>query len=268
MQDLLLYYVRWFAIVCPLMFCTDATAEAVDKYWGAMQKEYFPGKVLQPSTIVHLTAPQRADSGEQVPFAFDIDYPTSADKFIKNVSIFVDANPVPLAAIFHFTANGAKAEISTRIRLESDSFVHVVAEASDGMFYMNGIPIRASGGCGGAIDGDESAARTDAGKMKLAVEKPVTMGRLNHINLLIKHPMYTGLQRDLVSQGFRPAFFINKIEAKYNGVPIMQADIFIGISENPNLRFGLVADAPGTFEVTIQDNEGKTFTKSIEVKDQ
>jgi hypothetical protein len=43
--------------------------------------------------------------------------------------------------------------------------------------------------------------------------------------------MYTGLQRDMETHGFRPALFINKIDVTYNGKPVMTADTNIGISE-------------------------------------
>lgn len=259
-------YVSWIVIAVSFIFSAGAQAEAVDEYWGNMQKEYFPGKNVEPGAFILLTAPPRAESGAQVPFAFSIDYPMTAEKYIKSVSVFVDANPVPLAAVFHFTPASGKAEIATRIRLETDSFVHVVAESNDGKLYMNAVPIRASGGCGGTIGGDEAAAKASAGKMKMAVNAPVKMGSFNHVRLLIKHPMYTGLQRDLMSQGFRPAFFIHKIVAKYNGRPVMHVDTFIGISENPSIQFGFVPDKPGTLEVTIEDNEGGKFIQSIAVK--
>ncbi|WP_201747191.1 quinoprotein dehydrogenase-associated SoxYZ-like carrier [Glaciimonas sp. PCH181] len=242
-------------------------AEVSDTYWGTLQNTYYPGKKIASGAFIQLTAPSRADSGAQVPFAFSIDYPMTAEKYIKSVSVFVDANPVPLAAIFHFNPSSGKAEISTRIRLESDSLVRVVAEANDGQLYMRTIPVRAEGGCGGAVGGDEAVAKAAAGKMKLALEKPLKIGSFSHVKLLIKHPMFTGLQRDLVTQGFRPAFFINSVEAKYNGKTVMQAATFIGISEDPNIQFGFIPDKPGTLELIIKDNEGGTFNTSIPVKE-
>jgi sulfur-oxidizing protein SoxY len=267
MNNLVRTYASLIVIAISLALSANTSAEAVDKYWDTMQKYYFHEKTLESGSFIQLTAPLRAESGAQVPFAFSINYPMTAEKYIKTVSIFVDANPAPLTAVFHFTPRSGKAEIATRIRLESDSFVHVVAESNDGRFYMNATPIRASGGCGGMIAGDESAAMASAGKMKMAIEKPSKMGALNHVRLLIKHPMYTGLQRSQESQGFKPAFYINSIEAKYEGKQVMNAFTFIGISEDPNIKFGFIPDKPGTLEVIIKDSEGKAFTKSIAIKE-
>lgn len=241
-----------------------AHAEAVDKYWQGMQKTYFPNASLEESDAVKITAPQRAENGAQVPFAFSIDYPMTDGHYIKAVSVIADANPVPLVAVYRFSPNSVKAEVSTRIRLEMDSYVHVVAETSDGKFLMNKVPIRAAGGCGGTIGGDEALARQVAGKMKLSVKsEDATPFRKAH--LLIKHPMNTGLQRDLVSQGFRPAFFISKVVAKFNDQVVFDADTYIGVSEDPNIQFPFKADKPGTLTVLIQDNEGKEFTTVSDV---
>lgn len=239
-------------------------AEAVDKYWGTLKEAYFPNKTLEESSAIKIKAPHRAESGAQVPFEFSIEHPMTDGQYIKSVSVIADTNPVPLVAIYHFTPQSGKAAVNTRIRMESDSYVHVVAETSDGRYLMNKVPIRAAGGCGGSVGGDESLARQSAGKMKLSV-KPGSANELSTAHLLIKHPMSTGLQMDLVSQGYRPAFFINKVVAKFNGQVIFDADTFIGLSEDPNLQFPFVADKPGTLSVVISDNEGKEFSTSTEV---
>lgn len=243
----------------------QAQSQTADTSWAALQQTYFPGKQLESAPFVRLTAPVRAPSGEQVPFAFSIDHPMTEKQYIKSVTLIVDANPVPLTAVFHFTPESGKAEIATRIRFEIDSPVHVVAEASDGRFYVNSTVVRASGGCGGPATGDNAAAMAAAGKMKMALEGPFRPGSVNKARLLIKHPMYTGLQRDLATNGFRPAFFINKIEVSYNGKPVMKADTYIGISEDPSIQFGFVAREPGALQVSIRDNEGGSFRHALDV---
>jgi sulfur-oxidizing protein SoxY len=258
------------------LFCSLATvamfacpqgvlAQEAAPSWAALQKSYFPGKTLEPAPFVRLTAPSRAASGEQVPFAFSIDHPMTPQRYIKSVTVIVDANPVPLTGVFHFNPNSGKAEIATRIRFESDSPVHVVAEASDGKLYVNEVAVKASGGCGGPASGDVAAAMAAAGKMKMALDGPFRRGEVNKARLLIRHPMYTGLQRDLVTHGFRPAFFIDKIDVTYNGKPVMTADTAIGISEDPSLQFNFVADQPGALQVVIRDNAGGSFRQSLSV---
>jgi sulfur-oxidizing protein SoxY len=73
------------------------------------------------------------------------------------------------------------------------------------------------------------------------------------------------LQRDLSTNGYRPAFFINRIEVTYNGKPVMTADTSIGISEDPSIQFGFVAQQPGALQVLVRDSEGASFRHSLEV---
>lgn len=240
-------------------------AEAVDKYWGTLKQTYFPNKTLEENNSIILKAPVRAESGAQVPLEFSVQYPQNKDQYIKSVTVIADTNPVPLAAVYHFSPESGKAEVSTRIRMESDAYIHVVAETNDGSFFMNKVPIRAAGGCGGTISGDDAIALESAGKMKLSV-KADTASEIKQAHLMIKHPMYTGLQQDLVSLGYRPAFFINKVVATFNGQTVFDADTYIGISEDPSIQFPFKADKSGTLTVVIQDNEGKSFTTSTEVK--
>lgn len=249
-----------------LMVPISSFAETQDK-WEILKEAFFSGRAIESNTeFIKLAAPSRAESGAQVPFSFSIDHPMKSDNYIKSVYVLVGVNPVPLVGIFRFNPASGKAAIATRIRLETDSYVHVVAETGDGKLYMNAIPIRAAGGCGGTVEGDEKEIHASAGRMKLSADDPARMGEINQGKLLIKHPMYTGLQRDLVSQGFRPAFFANKAVIKYRGQIVLDADLAIGMSEDPNIQFNFVADGAGTLEVQIQDNEGGIFAKSLEIK--
>ena len=116
------------------------------------------------------------------------------------------------------------------------------------------------------MDGDDAAIRAAAGKIKLRVEAPVKFGEPASTIFNIKHPMRTGLQRDLVSQGYVPAFYINKASFSYNGKLIMTVDVGVGTSEDPYMKFNFIPDAPGNLEVQATDNEGKTFVQQVNVK--
>jgi sulfur-oxidizing protein SoxY len=78
--------------------------------------------------------------------------------------------------------------------------------------------------------------------------------------------MRTGLQRDLVSQGYVPAFYINHAKFTFNGKPVLTIDVGVGTSEDPYFKFNFVPDAAGTLEVNATDNEGKAFVQQVDVK--
>lgn len=243
-----------------------ALAEASDTIWPVLKESFFAGKSIEAVDFIKLEGPKRAESGAQVPVTLTIDKAPGAPDAIKKVYLFVDANPIPLAATYHFTPLSGKAQLATRIRMETDSYVRAVGETADGKLYMTALPIRAAGGCGGPVDGDESAIRAASGKIKMSVEQPVKFGEPNPATIVIKHPMFTGLQRDLVSGGYRPAFYMQKVDFSYNGKPVMHVDFGVGTAEDPYMRFFYQPDAPGTLDVKAIDNEGKEFTHQIEVK--
>ena len=241
-------------------------AEASDALWPVLKEAFFAGKSIETVDFIKLEGPpKRAESGAQVPITLTVDKPLDAIDAIKKVYLFVDANPIPLAATYYFTPLNGKAQIATRIRMETDSYVRAVGETADGKLYMTAIAIRASGGCGGPVDSDETAIRAASGKIKMNVEQPVKFGEANPATFLIKHPMFTGLQRDLVSGGYRPAFYIQKVDFSYNGKPVMHIDFGVGTAEDPYVRFFYQPDAPGILDVKAIDNEGKEFTHQVEV---
>ncbi len=250
-----------------LSFSTNVRAEASDQLWPVLKESFFKGKSIETVDFIKLEGPpKRAESGAQVPLTLTVEKPLTATDAIKKVYLFVDANPIPLAATYHFTPLSGKAQISTRIRMETDSYIHAVGETNDGKLVMSAITIRASGGCGGPVDGDEGAIRAASGKIKMNVEQPVKFGEPNAATVMVKHPMFTGLQRDLVSGGYRPAFYMQKLDVRYNGQPLMNVDFGVGTAEDPYLRFFYQPEGPGTIDVKATDNEGKEFTHHIEVK--
>lgn len=249
-----------------LILSTQAWAEPDPKLWPVVKEAFFANREITEVDFMKIDAPRRAESGAQVPVTYSIDNAAANGVVIKKLYAIVDANPIPLTATYHLTDMLGNFQLSTRIRFETDAFVHLVGETADGKLYGATRPIRAAGGCGGTVDGDDAAIRASAGKIKLRVEEPVKIGSSTSTVFNIKHPMRTGLQRDLVSQGYVPAFYINKATFTYNGKPVMTVDVGVGTSEDPYFKFNFVPDTPGKLEVVATDNEGKAFTHEVEVK--
>lgn len=249
-----------------LAMFTQANAEADPKLWPVVKEAFFAKRDIQEVDFMKIDAPRRAESGAQVPVTFILDNTAANGVVIKKIYVLVDANPIQLASTYHLTEMLGNFQLSTRVRFETDSFVRLVGESADGKLYMAKREIRAAGGCGGTVDGDDAAIRAAAGKIKLRVEEPVKLGSAASTIFNIRHPMRTGLQRDLVSQGYVPAFYINKATFTYNNKPVMSVDVGVGTSEDPYMKFNFIPDAPGVLEVQATDNEGKTFTHQVEVK--
>lgn len=249
-----------------LGFSVNASAEPDPKLWPVVKEAFFAKRDIQEVDFIKIDAPRRAESGAQVPVTYSIDNAAANGVVIKKLYAIVDANPIPLTATYHLTDMLGNFQLSTRIRFETDAFVHLVGETADGKLYGATRPIRAAGGCGGTVDGDEAEIRASAGKIKLNVQTPVKFGSETVTTFIIKHPMRTGLQRDLVSQGYVPAFYINKAAFTYNGKTVMSVDVGVGTSEDPYYKFDFVPNEPGILEVKATDNEGKEFSHHIDLK--
>ncbi len=249
-----------------LLAYSVAWAESDPSKWPIVKEAFFANRQMEDAPFIKLTAPRRAESGAQVPFEIFVDQTQADANAIKTIYVLVDSNPIPMTATYHLTELLGQFSLATRIRMEMDSFVRVVGETADGKLYMAAIEIRAAGGCGGTVDSNDAEVRTSAGKIKMNVESPVIVGAVTPATFIIKHPMRTGLQRDLVSQGYVPAFYIQKAAFAYNSKSVMNVDFGVGTSEDPYLRFNFVPNAPGTLEVNAVDNEGKAFSHQVDVK--
>lgn len=253
-------------VAMSLAFVAPASAEPDPKLWPVMKEAFFAKRDMQEVSFIKIDAPRRAESGAQVPVTYSVDNAAANGVKIVKLYAFVDANPIPLTATYHLTDALGNFQLSTRIRFETDAFVRLVGEDASGKLYLASREIRAAGGCGGTVEGDEAAIRASAGKIKFKIDEPAKIGGVTTTTFNIKHPMRTGLQRELVSQGFIPAFYINKAAFSYNGKPVLTIDVGVGTAEDPYFKFNFVPDAAGQLEVTATDNEGKAFVQQVEVK--
>jgi sulfur-oxidizing protein SoxY len=259
---------RFFFIGCLsfVAFSNVAQAESDPTKWPLVKEAFFAQRPMADAPFISFVAPRRAESGAQVPFEISIDQTQADANAIKTLYLLVDSNPIPLTATYHLSDKLGKFKLATRIRMEMDSYIRAVGETADGKLFLASVEIRAAGGCGGMVDGDEAAIRAAAGKIKMSVESPVKFGDATSTTFIIKHPMRTGLQRDLVSQGFVPAFYIQKAAFTYNNETVMNVDFGVGTSEDPYLRFNFIPKAPGVLAVKAFDNDGKEFNHQTEVK--
>lgn len=258
---------RFILSVCMLLvYSGGVLAESDPTKWPLVKEAFFANRPMEDAPFIKLTAPRRAESGAQVPFEISVDQTQADANAIKTIYVLVDSNPIPMTATYHLTELLGKFNLATRIRMETDSYVRVVGETADGKLYLASKEIRAAGGCGGTVDANDAETRATAGKIKMNVESPVTLGAATPATFIIKHPMRTGLQRDLVSQGYVPAFYIQKAAFTYNGKPVMDVDFGVGTSEDPYLRFNFIPSAAGALEVKATDNEGKAFSHQVDIK--
>jgi sulfur-oxidizing protein SoxY len=120
-----------------------------------------------------------------------------------SITLVIDQNPVPMAARFELGPEANVAEIATRVRVNSYTDVHAVAELSDGQLYTAKTYVKASGGC--ARNADEAKGRLD--QMRYRQFARAESGT-REAQIMIGHPNNSGLQMDQVTQLYIPAFII------------------------------------------------------------
>ncbi len=244
--------------VCILALLAEplaASGDAVpDTWWPHIQESFFAGQPIQDGEpFIRLHAPERAEDASLTPFSFQVELPPG--DALKRAYLFTDANPIPLTALFHFPDSTHQADMSTRIRLDKNSYVRVIAETTAGRLFMHRIAIKTpGGGCGGGVGGDEASLRQQAGRIKLKTEPGA-------IGFHIRHPMRTGFERTPMGY-YAKAWFINRLDFSMNGHPILGIDIGPGISADPYFRIGYPGAEPGRIAVEAADNEGNRYTQN------
>lgn len=99
---------------------------------------------------INLDLPEIAENGNTVPFAISVESPMTDNDYVKAVHVVSTGNPRPEIASFLLTPQSGKAAVSSRMRLGKTQDIVVVAEMSDGKFYMGKRAVKVTiGGCGG-----------------------------------------------------------------------------------------------------------------------
>lgn len=239
-------------------------AEAQDERWLQLKQSYFGDTPIQTGEeLVSLDTPVRAHDAATVPITV-----TAVDRTrqIRDLYLFVDQNPLPLAGIFRFTEEaGFWHALETRIRINEYTHVRAVAVLANGELHMSERFVKASGGCSAPALSDMDAAMARAGKMKLLLDEVNKADELPYSEAVIKisHPNNSGMQFDQVSRNYIPAFYVNNIMAELDGVRILDIETNFSMSENPVVRIAFEAGRQArTLNVVAVDSKGNQYEKS------
>lgn len=241
-------------------------AEPEETIWlNTLKPKYFAGKSIEESNaVVELTAPYRAEDPALAPVQITSKIPQTPEHYIKTITLLIDANPAPVAGVFHFTPDSGKADLAMRLRINAYSYVRAIAETNDGKLSMHKVFVKASGGCSAPIGADLDAALARLGKMKFRFDGQAAKDQPLATQLFISHPNITGMQMDQLTRYVQPAHFVDRIKVSFNGKPVLSAETDISISADPNFRFYFVPHASGVLNVEVHDNKDGHYSGSSE----
>jgi sulfur-oxidizing protein SoxY len=250
------------ALGCAASQRAFAQADQEPDIWPDLARALFDNKpIAEDQTLVAFEAPVRAEDAALVPVSFSAKLPAGDPRRVAKLSLVIDQNPVPLAAAFTLGEKAGDTRISTRVRVNSYSNAHVVAELSDGSMHMATRYIKASGGCSAPMVKSMDEAMAALGQMKFRILPP-TPETPDEALLMIRHPNNSGLQMDQVTRLYTPARYIEKL-AVYQGPDLVfSMAAGISISEDPNFRFTFKPNGAKMFRVEAEDTAGKSFSGS------
>ncbi len=240
------------------------TTASSDKLFDSFKSDVFGNRpMLLDTGLVRIEAPKRAQDAALVPVDIFID-PAKAPDGVKAVTMIIDANPAPVAATFTLGKDAGVTHLSTRVRVNDYSYVRAIAETNAGELHMARTFIKASGGCSAPAVKNSAEAIASMGKMKLKQFAPGdgAMSKAQELQLMIRHPNNSGLQRDPITQYFIPAHFVQKLSIAQGDRLILAMEGGISISEDPNFRFDFASDGKADIRVDAVDTDGKEFKDS------
>lgn len=244
-----------------------AGAEA-DEAWPGLVQDVFDGKPMADGAgVIALDAPYRAEDAAIVPMTLTFGMPAGDTRTIRKVTLVIDNNPSPVAATFELGDEAGVGRIETRVRVNSYTHVHAVAEASDGSLFVADRFVKASGGCSAPAGKDPALALQNLGKMKLKQFGDSTPSSApRELQVMIRHPQYSGLQMDQVTRNYIPAWFITDLTVSQGAEALLKVSGGISLSEDPNIRFSYRPTSTEPISVVATDTEGKTFTAAFPVE--
>jgi sulfur-oxidizing protein SoxY len=241
--------------------------------WPELVRDVFNGRDLADGAgVIAIEMPYRAEDASIVPVTLRTTLSPGDARTVKAITLVIDQNPAPVAATFE--AGAGVSMISTRVRIDSYTNVHAVAELSDGRLYATAVYVKASGGCSAPTAKNAEEAKANLGQMRFrqfarlvtnaaasSAAKPADgpASAPREAQIMIRHPNNSGLQRDQVTLLYIPAFFVREIRVWQGDELVLAMDGGISMSEDPNIRFNYRPNGAAQFRVEAVDTDGHVF---------
>jgi sulfur-oxidizing protein SoxY len=239
----------------------SSVATEADDPWPDLARDAFDGHPIADGTgLIAIEMPARAEDAAIVPVTLRSTLPSGDPRVVKAFTLVIDQNPAPVAATFK-VAPGVKM-ISTRVRVNSYTNVHAVAELSDGRLYVVETYVKASGGCSAPMAKDADEAKASLGQMRFrqfasSAEAAASVPR--EAQIMVRHPNNSGLQRDQLSLLYIPLFTVRQMRVWQGDQLVVDMDGGISISEDPNIRFSYMPNGAAEFRAEAVDTDGHVF---------
>jgi sulfur-oxidizing protein SoxY len=240
----------------------DTDQERAQRWSDLSQQIFGEKKPVTDDAAIQLDAPVRAEDASLVPIAIHLADP----KNVKALYLVIDDNPSPVAAHFTFGPDMDPKTIKLRVRINTYTDMHVVAEMKDGRLVQTMKFVKASGGCSAPMGMSDEEALRGIGAMKFKVAGDVAADKPVDATLMIRHPNFNGMQMNQVTRQYTPARYVQNIAVSFDDKSVFTLDTDISLASNPVISFDLLPDsAKGTVKVDVKDSQNTHWTKSFSI---
>ena len=248
--------------VAPTAFAQSAPAGAdqpSEETWNSIKGDIFKDRpILDGSGLVILDAPRRAEDSALVPIGMRVNFADDDKRTLQSLTLVIDENPAPVAGTFTMGPRSGVTSISTRVRVNSYSYVRLIAELSDGKLYGVKSFVKASGGCSAPAASNADASKSSLGQMKFRSFR-ADAGAPPEAQFMMRHPQNSGLQMDQLTRLYIPPFFIENLKIWQGDDLVMTMEGGIAISEDPNIRFNYKSNGGANFHAEALDTSKHLF---------
>lgn len=233
--------------------------------WEALRPKLFGSRPLEAAgTKVQLQVPLRAAYGASVPVKVVARVPQTPELHVRRLTLLVDKNPSPVAAVLNVTPRLGQADFETRLRVDEYSHIRVVAELSDGTLHTDSRYVKVSGGCSAPPNRDQLH---NIGKTQLRLPGGVQPGRPTVAEVAVVHPNDTGFELNQRTLLYIPPHFVRSIRLRYGDEALFDAELDFSIAENPTFRFMFVpVEAPRELRAEVEDSLDGRYRGSLLVQ--
>jgi sulfur-oxidizing protein SoxY len=218
--------------------------------------------------IVSVKAPYRPEDIRAVPL--DVDATLTDGRTVRAVTLVVDNNPSPIAASFKFGPGRTHVGLGIKFRLNQQSDVRAIVEASDGTLYMTTQLVKFPGGqaaCSAPPQTPPEETAANLGKMTLAdVSSGIAASSINQrVRLALSHPNHTGMVLDQITLLYTPLKMVREVTIRQGDEPVFTMEGSIALNENPVIEFDYRRNGASNIAVTATDTDGASFQRSFPI---
>jgi sulfur-oxidizing protein SoxY len=253
------------ALALPIVALPAAAGSA----WDEIRPGVFGTRTIHPAgDLVTLTAPTRPTDQRAVPIAVEAAFKDG--RTVHAVTLIVDENPSPVAAVFEIGGKRDHLRLATNLRLNAGTDVRAIVEASDGELYMADRFVKFAGGqaaCSAPPSGSPEEIAANMGKMTF--EALGKRGAVTEITpaarLTVNHPNHTGMVLDQLTLLYVPLRIITDMEVVQGEERVLAMKGSMTMSQNPVVDFDYRVNGAETMHVLVRDSAGASWERSFPI---